>query len=475
MSLSRREAIASIGAATIPGVRAQAGRPPNDIFVLVDDLRWDELGCAGHPVVKTPHIDRLAREGALFRNAFHTTPLCSPSRACFLTGQYAHRHGIIDNTARNEQSKRLVTFPRLLHDSGYQTAYIGKWHMGNDDSPRPGFDRWISFPGQGTYLNPTINENGSSRRVEGYTTDIFTGFAVDFIRSARSSPFCLYLAHKALHPEIQQRDDGSVTGEETFIPADRHKGLYATSRIPRRSNYARPPRGKPALERRIGDLPPLGSRTVTDDETIRNRWRELMAVEDGVGRMLETLKTSGQLDDTLIIFAGDNGYFYGEHGLSHERRLAYEESIRMPLLMRYPRRIRAGSAIDQLALGIDMAPTILDAAGVKTPVSVQGRSLTPLWQGRQSSWRESFLVEYFSDRVYPRVVNMGYQAVRTHEWKYIHYTELKGMDELYHLGSDPYELRNRIDDPKARQPLAELKAELQILIATSELRRSTGR
>jgi N-acetylglucosamine-6-sulfatase len=454
--LSRRAFLPLVAAA-----RPQApARPPNIVFVLVDDLRWDELGCAGHAVVRTPQIDRLAREGALFRNAFHTTPLCSPSRGCFLTGQYAHSHGIIDNTARNEQSKRLITFPRLLHDAGYETAYIGKWHMGNDDSPRPGFDRWISFPGQGTYRNPTINDNGSSRRVTGYTTDIFTDLAVDFLRAPRAKPFCLYLAHKALHPEIQQRDDGSVTGEEVYIPAERHKTMYADAKIPRRPNYAQPPRGKPALERRIGNLPPLGPGTVTDDDVIRNRWRELMAVEEGIGRMLAALAEKRLLDDTLLIFAGDNGYFYGEHGLSFERRLAYEESIRMPLLMRYPRRIRAGGNIDGFALGIDVAPTILDAAGVKIPTHIEGRSLAPLWTGRPPNWRESLLIEYFSDRVFPRMANMGYQAVRTREWKYIHFTELKDMDELYHLGSDPYELRNRIADAGAQQALADLKSQL---------------
>ena len=433
-----------------------AAKPPNIVFVLVDDLRWDELGCAGHPVARTPQIDRLAREGAHFRNAFHTTPLCSPSRACFLTGQYAHTHGIIDNTARNEQSHRLVTFPRLLHEEGYETAFIGKWHMGNDDSPRPGFDRWVSFPGQGTYLNPTINDDGTKRQVQGYTTDIFADLALEFIRRRRTRPFCLYLAHKALHPEIQQRDDGSVTGEEVYIPAERHRTQYAAARIPRRPNYAKPPRGKPALERRIGDLPPLGPKTVTSDETIRNRWRELMAVEEGMGRMLAALEQTGQADDTLVVFAGDNGFFYGEHGLSSERRLAYEESIRMPLLMRYPRRIRAGARIDHFVCGTDIAPTALDVAGMKIPAEMEGLSLTMLWAGTPPQWRRSVLVECFSDRVFPRIANMGYQAVRTHEWKYIHYTELNEMDELYDLRSDPYELKNLVNAPWTRQRLEEM-------------------
>jgi N-acetylglucosamine-6-sulfatase len=460
--LSRRAALQSLMAGSGVAVAQQASpSKPNIIFILVDDLRWDEMGCAGHPVLRTPHIDRLARDGALFRNAFHTTPLCSPSRACFLSGQYAYRNGIVDNTARDAQSKRLLTFPRLLQEkAGYETAYIGKWHMGNDDTPRPGFDKWISFPGQGTYIDPVLNENGTRQAVKGYVTDLFTDRAVDFISaSRRSKPFCLYLAHKALHPEIQQRDDGSIAnGEERFIPAQRHEGMYRDAKVPRRPSYGLPPKGKPALERRIDNLPPLSRATVTDDEIIRNRWRELMAVEDGVGRILEALEKSGQLQDTLVIFAGDNGYFYGEHGLSHERRLAYEESIRMPLLMHYPRRIRGGTRVEQMALGIDIAPTLLEVAGVAVPSQMDGRSLVPLWRGRQSGWRESFLIEYYSDIVFPRIRKMGYQAVRTHQWKYIRYVELSGMDELYELTTDPYERVNRIGDPKAAQALAELRA-----------------
>ena len=463
--MRRRAVLKSLLAAAGVGSAQQVRTKPNLVFILVDDLRWDEMGCAGHPVLQTPNIDRIARNGALFRNAFHTTPLCSPSRACFLTGQYAHRNGIIDNTARNEQSKKLLTFPRLLREkAGYRTGYIGKWHMGNDDSPRPGFDTWISFPGQGTYHDPVFNENGVRRPVKGYVTDLFTDRAVEFItRGDKTKPFCLYLAHKALHPEIQQRDDGSIAqGEERFIPAERHKGMYAGAKVPRRPSYGLPPKGKPALERRIGNLPPLGRETVTPDETIRNRWRELMAVEDGVGRILDAIEKTGQWDDTLVIFAGDNGYFYGEHGLSHERRLAYEESIRMPLVMQYPRRIRAGSVVEQIALGIDIAPTVLDVAGVGVERgAMDGRSLTPLWRGeRVSGWRESFLIEYYSDIVFPRIRNMGYQAVRTHHWKYIRYVELPGMDELYDLTTDPDERVNRIHDPKARQALAELRGML---------------
>lgn len=148
---------------------------PNIVFILIDDLRWDELSIAGHPFIKTPHIDRIGKEGARFRNAFMTTPLCSPSRASFLTGQYAHTHGITDNVDRSAASHKLATFPLLLHQAGYETAFVGKWHMGNDDKPRPGFDRWVSFKGQGTYRDPDINEDGKSVKPSGYITDILSG------------------------------------------------------------------------------------------------------------------------------------------------------------------------------------------------------------------------------------------------------------------------------------------------------------
>jgi len=456
---SRRHFLGALAAA--PAL-AQPARRPNILFILIDDLRWDDLGCTGHPFARTPNMDRIAREGAIFTNAFVTTPLCSPSRASFLTGQYAHTHGIIDNTARGPQSHRLMTFPRRLHDAGYETGYIGKWHMGNDDSPRPGFDYWLSFPGQGAYVDPVLNDNGRTSKVPGYVTDIFTDRTVEFVRKRREKPFCLYLAHKAMHPDVVQLDDGSLVGEEVFRPAERHKSLYTGARVPRRPNCNDRAAGKPALLRKIGDLPPLGPATGTPDDVILNRLRLLASAEEGVGRILEALSQTGQLDDTVILLAGDNGFFYGEHGLSQERRLAYEESARIPLLMRYPRRIRPGSKIPRFALNIDVAPTVLEAAGAPPADGIHGRSL---FQHQAKDWRRSFLIEYFSDRVFPRMLNMGYQAVRTERWKYIRYSELKDMDELYDLRQDPYEMRNLIDDPAARATLESLRRELAALTA----------
>lgn len=477
---SRRQAaahvalVASLLMATLCPPRAFAASPsrPNVIFILVDDLRWDDLGCAGHPFVKSPHIDRLAREGARFLNAFMTTPLCSPSRATFLTGQYAHTHGITDNTDRRAASHALVTFPRLLREAGYETGFIGKWHMGNDATPRPGFDLWLGMPGQGKSNDPELNENGRPIQLRGYTTDLFNARAVEFVRKTRDRPFLLYLSHKAIHPETEQRADGSISDPSgsNFIPAPRHRQLYDGMKIPRRPNALAAPQGKPALERRIGDLPPLGPATGGADETILNRLRMLAAVDEGVGQILEALSATGQLDRTLIMLAGDNGYFYGEHGLSVERRLAYEESVRMPLLVRHPGLAPAGSTPTAMVLNLDVAPSLLDAAGVAPPAAMQGHSFLPLLRGESVPWRDSFLIEYWSDKVFPRVANMGYRALRNQRWKFIHYLELPGMDELYDLQTDPYEMHNLIQQPSAQEPLRTLQAELQGLLQTTGAR-----
>jgi N-acetylglucosamine-6-sulfatase len=446
---------------------------PNIVVILVDDMRWDEFGAAGHNFIKTPNIDRIAREGAYFKNAFATTPLCSPSRACFLTGQYAHTNGIIDNTARNEQSHQLKTFPRLLNEKGYNTAFIGKWHMGNDDTRRPGFDHWVTLKGQGEAIDPSLNINGERQIVKGYVTDILVEHSIDFINQERDQPFLLYLSHKALHPNKKQADDGSSTavGNGGFTPADRHKGMYADAIYNRRLNNNIPPLDKPALARQIKDLPPLSEKTSTSDQTIRERSEMLMAVDEGLGSILNVLSEKGILDNTIVVFASDHGYWYGEHCLDYERRLAYEEAIRIPLLIRFPPLISAGLEPDQTVLSIDMAPTLIDMAGVSPPSYIQGKSLMPILKNTiQDSWRNAFLIEYYSDIVFPRISHMGYKAVRTDRYKYIQYEELEGMDELYDLSNDPYELKNLINDASKVDELTKMKAELnKLLVDTGAL------
>ncbi|MCA9192993.1 MAG: sulfatase [Planctomycetales bacterium] len=443
-----------------------AAPAPNIIVILVDDLRWDEIGCAGHPFVRTPNIDRLANEGARFRNAFSTTPLCSPVRACLLTGMYTHHHGILDNTDRSSQSHQLTTFPWALHERGYETAYVGKWHMGNDDTRRPGFDYWVSMKGQGTSFDPVLNVNDQEQSFSGHTTDVLNELALDFVRRPRSKPFCLYVAHKALHPELVQRDDGSLSDPTAsqFLAATRHRKLYADDAIPRRLNVLDKLDGKPALQRPVNGLPPLSQTTGTSDETVRDRLRMLAAVDEGVGQLLRELEEDGRLERTIFVFTSDHGYWYGEHGLSVERRLAYEEGIRIPLLVRYPPLVPSGRLIDEFSLSIDLAPTMLELGGMETMPAMDGRSLVPLLKGgRPTDWRTSFLIEYNSDIVYPRIKNMGYRALRTERWKYIRFNDLEDMDELYDLKLDPYELHNVINQPENITVLDILRMELDSL------------
>jgi arylsulfatase A-like enzyme len=438
---------------------------PNIVFILIDDLRADEIY---YPFVKVPNIMRVEREGVKFNNALVTTPLCSPSRSSFLTGQYAHKSGITDNTARDAQSHKLDTFIKRLHDVGYETGFVGKWHMGLDDNARPGIDYWVSVKGQGVYLDPEINDNGTRTRTTGYVTDIFNDYAVKFLEREHSKPFLLYVSHKAVHPDLIQNADGSLSDPSAgnFIPAERHKHLYTDASIPHRKNVNSAAEGKPALQRKLEGVLPLGKETATSDETIRKRLRVLAAADEGLGKIFDALEKKKQLDNTVIIFTSDEGYFYGEHGLSVERRLAYEESIRIPLLIRYPKLIKPGSKIDQFALNIDIAPTLCEMGGAPSPANADGRSLLPLLKREKVGWRDSFLVEYFSDKVFPRMSHMGYQSVRTDRWKYIHYLELEGMDELYDLKRDPYEMRNLINEkPEA---LANAKTELRRLLDTSK-------
>ncbi len=446
-------------------------KQPNIIFVLVDDLRWDDLGCTGNTFVQSPNIDRVAKEGANFRNAFAVTPLCSPSRASILTGQCAHTHGIIDNTERGPQSHKLQTFPMVLQQAGYETAFIGKWHMGNDNTQRPGFDRWYCLKGHGKSFDSEVNDNGKSVQTKGYVTDILNEQALEFVRGKHSKPFMLYLSHKAIHPETYQGPDGKLSDPtlSNFMPAPRHRTQYEGVKVPRRPSAGIPPIDKPALMQEIEGMEPLGPNTGSTDKVILNRLRMLSAVDEGVGQLLKALEESGELDNTLFVVTGDHGYFYGEHGLSVERRLAYEESIRIPLLMRLPSMIKAGSTPEAIALTIDLAPTFIEVGGGEIPKQMQGRSLVPLMEGKTlADWRHSFFIEYYSDIVFPRMRKMAYKAVRNDRWKYIHYLEHENADELYDLQNDPYELKNLINDPAAASEAQQMKKELERLLADTE-------
>jgi N-acetylglucosamine-6-sulfatase len=336
--------------------------------------------------------------------------------------------------------------------------------MGNDDSPRPGFTQWVTMRGQGEALDPWFNVNGKRIRESGYVTDLLTDHVVDFVRDGGDRPFMVFLAHKALHPNVVQHDDGStgaVAGQdEGFIPAPRHADRYADAKVPRRPSAGVVPVRKPALLRPLPGVPPLGPGTATPDRDIRSRLEMLLAVDESLARIRATLEGLGELDRTVIVVTSDHGYFYGEHGLNEERRLAYEESARIPLIVRYPPLARAGATPPELVQTIDLAPTLFELAGVADSEARDGRSLTPLLRGEHTPWRRSVLIEYFSDTVFPRVRNMGYEAVRTERYKYIRYRELPGMDELYDLALDPFEMDNLMGSDREGALLPMLRQEL---------------
>jgi N-acetylglucosamine-6-sulfatase len=448
---------------------------PNFLVILIDDLRFDEFGAGGHPYMKTPHIDRIAREGAIFERAFHTTPICSPNRASILTGQYASRHGIIDNVARDAASHRLPNYHLELKRLGYETAHIGKWHMGNDGKPRPGYDSWVSFDGHGRLNDPKLNEQGHYVQHTGYITDIMNAMAVDFVSRGRDRPWSLFFAHKAVHPDAEQAADGTFK-MDGYRPAERHQELYRGCVFPKKPNMLAPAaivKQKPAWEEALRLRTSAQSRVLLDaihageQEEIRLRACMMAAVDEGVGKLLDALERTRQLDNTFILFLGDNGYFFGEHGLGPERRFAYEEGIRSPFIARYPGRIKAGTRVKDLVICQDIAPTLIELAGGKPGPQIQGRSLLPLLAGKRAGWRKSFLMEYWAENAYPWLIGMTYKAVRTERHKYIRWISRSRngeLDELYDLDRDPYEVVNVINRPAYRTVREKLRRELRRLV-----------
>jgi len=450
-------------------------RKPNFLVVLIDDLRYDEFGAGGHPYMKTPHIDRVAAEGALFERAFHTTPICSPNRASIMTGQYASRHGIIDNVARDAMSHRLPNYHLVLRTLGYETAHVGKWHMGNDGAPRPGYDRWISFDGHGRLSDPNLNVDGKYEQRSGYITDILTDEALAFLERPRKKPFSLFLAHKAVHPDAEQAADGtlSLVG---YVPADRHRNLYTGCLFPKTPNMLRPEeviKTKPAwteafeLKKSQRSQALLAPIHAGQQEEIRLRAAMMASVDEGLGKILELLERSGELDRTFILVLGDNGYFFGEHGLGPERRFAYEAGIRSPFVLRYPSLVKADTKKKELVICQDIAATLLELAGAAPGKHIQGRSLVPLFRGTPRNWRNSILIEYWAEQALPWLVGMSYKAVRTDRYKYIRWLNRSRngeLDELYDLERDPWELKNLASSRAAAPVRAQLQRELKRLV-----------
>lgn len=431
--------------------RVTGAKPRNVIFILADDHRYDAMGfLQGQAFLETPNMDAMARNGAYLKNAFVTTALCSPSRASILTGLYAHQHRVVDNN--NPVPRDLTFFSQYLQKAGYETAFVGKWHMGGEgDDPQRGFDHWVSFRGQGTYLPSRNGLNVNGKRVEqkGYITDELTDYALEWLDGRKGGkPFMLYLSHKAVHAE--------------FIPAERHKGRYANRQfVPPKTMDPANHRGAPmwAQNQRNSwhgvDFPYHSDLDIA--EYYKRYAETLLAVDESVGRVMDWLKKKGLFDSTLVIYMGDNGFAFGEHGLI-DKRTAYEESMRVPMLMQCPELIKGGQTIQQVVANIDVAPTILEAAGLRAPKHFAGRSIMPLAQGKQTEWRDTLLYEYYWERNFPHTPTV--HALRGARYKYIHYHGIWDVDELYDLEADPMETNNLIFSKDHEQVVKDMNKQL---------------
>jgi N-acetylglucosamine-6-sulfatase len=434
-------------------------QPRNIILVLTDDHRYDALGFMRHPFLQTPNLDSLAKNGVHFRNAFVTTALCSPSRASILTGQYAHRHRVVDN--QHPVPPGTTFFAQHLQRAGYDTAFVGKWHMGGEsDDPQPGFSHWVSFRGQGTYLPSKngLNVNGKRVPQKGYITDELTDYALDWLgQRDPARPFLLMLSHKAVHSE--------------FIPAERHRGRYAGKPLPAPPTMAPLPRewDKPTWTQNQRNSWHGVEFPYHSDLDIAEYYRAyaetLLAVDDSVGRLLDWLRDRKIFDSTLVIYLGDNGFMFGEQGLI-DKRAAYEASMRIPFLLQCPEVFKGGTVLTQMVANIDIAPTLLEVAGMTAPPTMDGRSLLPLARTPQPPWREALLYEYYWERNFPQTPTQ--HALRTDQYKYIRYHGLWDSDELYDIARDPQETRNLARRPEHATIVRDLNARLFQMLAETD-------
>ena len=448
-SMKRREALATLGAVSAALAGFELPKPaaasvngskrPNIIFILSDDHRWDHMSAVGHPFVTTPSMDRLANEGVLFENAFVTTSLCSPSRASFLTGMFARTHGVKNNLT--PWQNKNITFLEILKKNGYDTAFIGKWHMPGAIPRLRGVDEFVTFTvqgGQGRYYNCPLIVNGvQTPSGKEYITEELTDRSIAFVEKKRDNPFCLYLSHKAVHHQFLPPRDLRHLYDEANISLPREMDpyvLFADGNL------------------LYGLLGPVAFH-------YRNYCEALVAMDREIGRLLNRLDELGLARNTIVIYAGDNGYFWGEHNLV-DKRYAYEEAIRIPYIVRYPDLIKnPGRVAVQMIQNIDLAPTLLDIAGIDIPLAMEGVSLVPILKSTEAAGRKAILYEYFRD--YPYRVP-PHCAVRTHTHKYIEF-EIGRQPELYDILSDPGERKNLMGTPEGEKVLPELKGMLETL------------
>lgn len=430
-----------------PLQKIDGAKPRNVIFILTDDHRYDFMGFTGKvPWLKTPNMDKLAAEGAWFKNAFVTTSLCSPSRASILTGQYSHTHTIVDNQAPDPGN--LTFFPQYLKAAGYQTAFFGKWHMGGEtDAPRPGFTHWESFKGQGVYYNPSLNIDGKqvAYKDSTYITDLLTEHTVKWLEGRdKEKPFFVYLSHKAVH--------------SGFMPAKRHKGMYKDKKYTLPVTYDQTKTGayrdlkwpEWVAQQRISWHGVDYMYNSNDDinTMVQDYCETLMGVDESVGTVMNYLKKAGLDESTLVIYMGDNGFSWGEHGLIDKRHF-YEESVKVPFLVRCPELVKGGKVVTKMVQNVDIAPTCLEMAGLKKPEYMPGYSIIQLLKGDESNWRDRIFYEYYWEYAFPMTPTMF--GVRTDQYKYIRYQGIWDRNEFYDIQNDPDEMYNLIEKPELQQ------------------------
>jgi arylsulfatase A-like enzyme len=460
---------------------------PNVLFVFSDDHAVTAVSAYGSRINRTPNLDRIANEGMLFRNAFVTNAICAPSRAVILTGKYSHLNGQLTNEETFDGSQQ--TFPKLLRAAGYQTALFGKWHLGSEPT---GFDRWEVLIGQGPYYNPPMSTSGGIREHEGYTTDIITDLALEWLESERdaSRPFLLMLQHKAPHrywdpgpDHLTLYDDVTIEEPKTLFDDWSGKGTAAKRQTMTIAHHLNdrdlklvPPeeltpeqhaRWEAAYGRRNSAFQ---DQRLDGDDLVRWKYqryvkdylRTVASVDDNVGRVLDFLDASGLTERTIVVYASDQGWFLGEHGW-FDKRFMYEESLRFPLLVRWPGVVEGGSESSAMVSNLDFAETFLDAAGVEVPFDMQGESLVPILKGVATpGWRRSFYYHYYE---YPGWHDVArHYGIRTETHKLIHFYTL-GEWELYDLVTDPDELQNVHADPANAELIGELESELERLRA----------
>ncbi len=430
-----------------------ADRKPNFLFIYTDDQRWDAMGVvqreqgehARFPWFKSPNMDRLAESGIRFRNAFVTLSLCAPSRAAYLTGQYNHLNGITNNHTPFPENS--VTHATLLRAAGYKTAYIGKWHMGEQKGQRPGFDYSASFVGHGRYQNCPFEINGVSTPTNGWVDDVSTDYAIDWMKQNRDQPFSMVVGFKSPHsprggPNLPERLRSLYDGE--------------TSRKVPNSNATAIFNGPASVG---SDDKPRG---LSLNSVHLDYLRHVNGADENLGRLLDTLDKLGLTEDTVVVYSSDNGYYLGEHGLGDKRSI-YEESLRVPMLVRYPRLFPKGQVIDEMVLNIDLAPTFLDLAGVKVSPEMQGVSWKALASGQKpDNWRKSFLAEYFFENGGGNTPTLI--GLRTTNAKLVKYPGHDEWTEVFDVTADPYEVKNLASDPASIGKLsAEFDAQMKAI------------